>query len=89
MSLTAFTACDGLAVKVSEAFLQQGDSVLDNSSVSLNLCLSGATHSDTTLLAFEVAPESREAGEEILVLCEFYLGTCGGGLCASGEDIED
>ena len=87
---SAILALDGLlAVESAETLLKERDFVENDTTVGLNLSLTGTAHTDTTALALEVGPHASESRQEILILCEFDLHLGIGGLCTLGKDVQN
>lgn len=63
--------------------------VENDTPVGLYLSFAGSTHADTSSLSFEVSPQPGESGQQILVLCQFYLTFGIGSLCPFGKNIEN
>ncbi len=78
-----------LSVDVAQLVFQPGDTPLDDTAVGLDLGLAWATHTDTTLLTFEVGPHTGQAGKQVLVLGKLHLGLGRRRLRALGEDVEN
>ena len=78
-----------LLVDFPQPFLQQRDTVTDNTTVCFDFLLARAAHTDTAALLFEVRPHAGEAREQVLVLRELHLRLGVGGLRVLGENVED
>jgi len=63
------------------------DAAADESAIGLDLGLAGPTGTDAAAQAFQVGPLACQAGQQILVLGQFYLDAALPRLCATREDV--
>ena len=84
-----FALSDLLLVKLGQFLLEQGNLGLDDTAVGLDLRLTGAAHTDTASLAFQVGPHARQTRQQILVLGQFDLHLGTGCLGPFGKNVED
>ena len=79
-----------LTVDALEVFAEQGDAVVDDSAVSLNLRLTRtAVGAATTALTVEVRPHTCQAREHVLQMRHLNLRLGVGGLCALEENLQN
>ena len=78
-----------LAIDDRQLLFEVRNFLLDDAAVGLDLGFAGAAHADSALLALEVSPHARQAGQQVLVLGEFDLGAGVRGLGPCGKDVED
>ena len=62
--------------------------ILDYTAVGFYLRFTWTPHSNSSFLSFKVGPHPRKPRQQILILGEFYLCLCIGGLCSLGENIQ-
>lgn len=86
---TVLTLNRFLAVDMPQLLLETRDFVENYTSVGLNLSLTGTTHTYTSALTLKVSPESGQTREQVLILGQLDLSTCGSRLSAFGEDIKN
>ena len=87
---TAVAALAGhLTVDLLELVFEAGYAVQNDTTVGLQLALTGTPHVDTASLALEVGPHTRQAGQQILVLGQLDLRLGVGRTGALGKDVQD
>ena len=79
-----------LTVDALEVFAKQGDAVVDDSAVGLNLRLTRtAVGAATAALTVEVRPHTCQAREHVLQMRHLHLRLGVGGLCALEENLQN
>jgi len=90
VTLAPLALCGALAADDLELAGNPRDAVLDTAPVGFELRFTfTTTHADTAFLAGKVAPEPREAGQQVLELRQLDLQLAFAGAGALGKDIED